>query len=651
MSKFSSLTTQQRYLECVINILFEECKAVHGENNPSALRDRIRSLRHEERREIVKQTRDGCSPLFLACKHGNVRVAELLITECDADIEQRGLYEVPEDRAVHCVTPLWCASVSGNIGVVKLLIRYGANINALSDTGSTPVRSACYMTHVEIVQYLVEHGADITKGNYNGGTCLINSVQSVALCMYLISKGADVNARDIQDKTALHYAIQEHRLETTKLLLEHGADPFAKSRYGDDSLQLACLKGAHQIFEYLKNRISYSVSRLAEAHELIGSTFLDEQNETRITILHWRLAHHIRQRESVYIEKKPVPPPREAFGNAVEFSTITELDNIAADVDSMRIQSLLICERVLGIHHKDTLFRLMFRGASYADSLQFQRCIDLWCLALEVRVEKHSILHSETCITAQAIVKLMLDLLDKYIHMMPNEIVDQDIPRFQDVYSVFKLLTKNINESRQYLTIRPVHRKQQENFDRMLKCITHLIYLLVTTAKTEVEKQMVRVAVTELVRSNIRSACTNDTLLHLSVSRLNVIKSGYFSDDNNLTVIFPSLEVVELLLACGADVNVRNESKSTPLHIASMPYNFNGRLVHTLLENGAHLDQPNKADDRPINMISSNQGNEIFLINYISLKCLASTVITKYRIPYRNQIPKTLEMFVRQHEA
>jgi hypothetical protein len=63
---------------------------------------------------------------------------------------------------------------------------------------STPVRSACYMTHIEIVKYLVENGADIRKANYNGGTCLINSVQSAQLCTYLISKGADVNARDIQ---------------------------------------------------------------------------------------------------------------------------------------------------------------------------------------------------------------------------------------------------------------------------------------------------------------------------------------------------------------------------------------------------------------------------------------------------------------------
>ena len=85
------------------------------------------------------------------------------------------------------------------------------------------MRSACFMTHLDIVKYLVENGANILKPNYNGGTCLINSVQSVPLCEYLLKNGADVNAQDIQMKTALHYAIQEHRFETTKLLLEFGA--------------------------------------------------------------------------------------------------------------------------------------------------------------------------------------------------------------------------------------------------------------------------------------------------------------------------------------------------------------------------------------------------------------------------------------------
>lgn len=123
---------------------------------------------------------------------------------------------MPDDNSVHLVTPLWAASVSGQTDVVRyLVLEAKVDVNACSDSGSTPVRSACFMTHYDIVKFLIEHGADISKKNQNGGTCLINSVQSVGLCELLLKNGADVNAQDIQNKTALHYAIQEHRLETT----------------------------------------------------------------------------------------------------------------------------------------------------------------------------------------------------------------------------------------------------------------------------------------------------------------------------------------------------------------------------------------------------------------------------------------------------
>lgn len=82
--------------------------------------------------------------------------------------------------------------------------------------------------------------------------------------------------------------------------------------------------------------------------------------------------------------------------------------------------------------------------------------------------------------------------------------------------------------------IRPVYKRQQESFDRILKCITHLIYLLVETARSEVQQRQVYECVHSLVLSNPRSATTGDTLLHLCVSRLNTIKSSYFSDDNQV---------------------------------------------------------------------------------------------------------------------
>lgn len=76
-----------------------------------------------------------------------------------------------------------------------MLADAGADLDAGSDSGSTPVRSACFMTHFEVVKFLVERGADIHRPNHNGGTCLINSVQSVRLCTYLLEHGAEVIPR------------------------------------------------------------------------------------------------------------------------------------------------------------------------------------------------------------------------------------------------------------------------------------------------------------------------------------------------------------------------------------------------------------------------------------------------------------------------
>lgn len=121
--------------------------------------------------------------------------AEYLVTICNANMEQRNLFEVEEEKTFHFATPIWAAAVRNHLNVVKLLVRLGANINSISDSGSTAVRSACFMSNIEVVQFLINAGADFSRANYNGGTCLINSVQSIELCRILLSKGVDVNAR------------------------------------------------------------------------------------------------------------------------------------------------------------------------------------------------------------------------------------------------------------------------------------------------------------------------------------------------------------------------------------------------------------------------------------------------------------------------
>ncbi|KAJ8917884.1 hypothetical protein NQ315_010798 [Exocentrus adspersus] len=76
-------------------------------------------------------------------------------------------------------------------------------------------------------------------------------------------------------------------------------------------------------------------------------------------------------------------------------------------------------------------------------------------------------------------------------------------------------------------------------------------------------------------------------------------------------------------------------------------------LIRVLLDHGAHIDQPNAAGKTPreaIVEISKHSSSEIHILNYMSLKCFCAAIISKYKIPYRNQIPKTLENFVKLHE-
>lgn len=105
----------------------------------------------------------------------------------------------------------------------------------------------------------------------------------------------------------------------------------------------------------------------------MGSTFFDDHGDTQTALKYWRAGLNIRLENAVNgvpLPKLPAVPKRDNFRNAIEFTTMEELNAIMLDLDAVRIQSLLICERILGPYHKDTLYRLMYRGASYADALR-----------------------------------------------------------------------------------------------------------------------------------------------------------------------------------------------------------------------------------------------------------------------------------------
>ena len=216
------------------------------------------------------------SPFFIACGKGCLDIVKYMINVCKANLELKGAYKSNESihETIHSVTPLWYAAVIGQLEIVKILIRNGANINSVSNSGSTPVRAACFMSHLEIVKFLVENNADIQMTNNFGGTCLINSVQSTELSKFLLEKGASVNAQDAGNRTALHYAIKENHIETAKILLNHGADPLLKSNTDEDALETACIYGRIELFNILVDQGVYSSECVDSGFDRLGCKLL-----------------------------------------------------------------------------------------------------------------------------------------------------------------------------------------------------------------------------------------------------------------------------------------------------------------------------------------------------------------------------------------
>ncbi|WP_243518789.1 MULTISPECIES: ankyrin repeat domain-containing protein, partial [unclassified Candidatus Cardinium] len=107
---------------------------------------------------------------------------------------------------------------------------------------------------MEIIQYLVEHGADINEGSdrllpginlFRGmdftGTPLHKAAfnRSLPTVKCLVEHGADVNAKNFDGDTPLHMAACFGCMEIIQYLVEHGADIHAKNDLGRLFLHIA----------------------------------------------------------------------------------------------------------------------------------------------------------------------------------------------------------------------------------------------------------------------------------------------------------------------------------------------------------------------------------------------------------------------------
>ncbi len=86
-------------------------------------------------------------------------------------------------------TPLGRAICKGDLETVKKFIEYGASVNEMSN-GLTPLMLAARYNHVEIIEILIENGANIELEDKRGFTALKYAELSNAKEAYAVLKEA-----------------------------------------------------------------------------------------------------------------------------------------------------------------------------------------------------------------------------------------------------------------------------------------------------------------------------------------------------------------------------------------------------------------------------------------------------------------------------
>ncbi|KAL8301067.1 hypothetical protein RB593_000054 [Gaeumannomyces tritici] len=185
----------------------------------------------------VATQEQGCRVLFLACWFG-VEPTRYILSEVKIPASAS---DSAGNTALHRM-PYWKSQAET---VVKLLVEYGADINALNDGGVSGLSMATKQGQLAGAKALLEHGAKQTPDSSGVAPLhLAAKRRHMGLVQLFLTYGADVNARSISLQTPLHSACSKGSEKVAALLLDRGAEAGAKDEAGETPLSYTIAAGS-----------------------------------------------------------------------------------------------------------------------------------------------------------------------------------------------------------------------------------------------------------------------------------------------------------------------------------------------------------------------------------------------------------------------
>ena len=194
--------------------------------------------------DVHAKDSSGSTPLHRAADKGQTKVVKLLLDR-GVDIDSRDLSGA---------TALRRAAGKGHEQVVELLLENGADVDAIDFRGSTPVHRAAENGHHGTVRLLCSYGAQIDSKDNDGLTPLLHAIQRErheAVVLYLLSRGANIEAKSLKGVNALQTVSGKGHTAATQLLLKQGAHVDAPGPRNMTSLHRAAYNDHAGVLEVL----------------------------------------------------------------------------------------------------------------------------------------------------------------------------------------------------------------------------------------------------------------------------------------------------------------------------------------------------------------------------------------------------------------
>jgi ankyrin repeat protein len=156
---------------------------------------------------------------------------------------------------------MYLAAKSGNIDAAKLLVKRGLNVNDEFGDGSYlesgfPLLVASQNRDYGMMSYLISKGANVNAKDKNGTTPLIEAIfyshqgNPFKCVKLLVEKGADVNQADNKGSSPLALAALAEHQDIVKYLVQKGADINKRGEEGETALTYAAGEANSHLFDY-----------------------------------------------------------------------------------------------------------------------------------------------------------------------------------------------------------------------------------------------------------------------------------------------------------------------------------------------------------------------------------------------------------------